>query len=267
MRERTRQIRLACLITGLICLVTPAVVQAQESPSFLQVACYKALPGKAATFLDFLTGDAQKVAQAGVDVGTFVSWTASRTVIPRGQDAECDFTTVRTYQGMPECLGLNSQEAYSKANLKQADIIATVRSSASLVSVRLWRGVDRLGARFSEGDYYTIDLMDVPNIPDWIEVETKIYKPVHEERMKSGPIKGWSSYSLVMPGGAGRPFNAGTVNLLKDLKSLGGPAGYNAAFAKVHRDINRDWVSERTQKSRTIVRRMLQQVIALAEAR
>lgn len=245
--------------------VAPIAVQAQQAPVFLQVACFKALPGKGAEFQDFLTGDARKLAQASIDLGQSVRWTASRTVIPVGEDADCDFTTARTYRGMPSSLRLVSDEALAKVNMKRDDLLAKVGSMARLRITRLWRAIDAFG-EMNEGDYYTVDLMDVSELSEWIELETKIYKPVHQERAKSGPIKAWSAYALYMPRGSGLPFNAGTVNVFKDLKSFGGPSGSSAAFEKVHPEVNRDWLRERTRKARDIVQSILAQVIARVAA-
>ena len=166
---------------------------------------------------------------------------------------------------MPSSLQLVSDEALAKTGMKRSDLAAKVTSAARLASLRLWRVVDGFGQN-SEGDYYTVDLMKAPNVADWIELETKIYKAVHEERANNGPIKGWAAYALVLPGGSGQPFNVATVNLLKDLAAIGGPAGYEAAFEKVHPGVNQDWLGERTQKTRDIVQSVLARVIAQVAA-
>ncbi len=266
MRKRSCQMTRFCVALVLTWAVASNMVQAQESSVFFHVACYKAQPAKALQFQEFLTTEGRRLAEAGVGQGQLVSWTASRVVIPRGEDADCDFTTARVYQGMPSSLELTTEDAFAQAKMNQADVWEKLNSMAHLVNTRLWRLVDSVG-EMSEGDYYTIDLMHAPEVSEWEELETKVYKPVHEERDTSGgPIKGWSAYALVLPGGSGREFNVGTLNVLKDLKSFGAPAGYEAAFAKVHPGVNPDWIAERTEKARDIVQTILSQTIAKVDA-
>ena len=136
------------------------------------MACFKVLPGKAGEFQDFLTGDARKLAQASVGQGRLIGWTASRGIIPRGEDADCDFTTARLYNGMPSSLQLVSDEALAKTGMKRSDLAAKVTSAARLASLRLWRVVDTFGQQLSEGDYYTVDLMAAPMISPPSTIQT-----------------------------------------------------------------------------------------------
>lgn len=113
------------------------------------------------------------------------------------------------------------------------------------------------------GDYFKIDRMDATSLDDWAEIETRIFKPVQEERAKSGHIKAWYAYRAVAPTGADRAYNAVTVNVLTGLDQLGAPAGYDKAFEKVHPDVRVDWVMEKTQNTRTIVQSTISRSIAV----
>jgi len=266
MKQRMALAMLPCLIALLTSASASAASHAEQEPIFLSVACYKALPGKQGEFSDFLTGDARKLAEASVGQGQLIAWSAGQTVIPLGEEADCNFTTARAYRGMPDTLQFFSDEAYTKTKIKREDVQATVSSTARMQNTRLWRAVGAIGEEPGEGDYYSVDLMRAPDLGEWAEVENRIWRPVHEERTKSGPIAGWAAYALVMPRGADLPFNAATVNVLKGLKSVGAPPGYNAVFEKVHPDVNRDWIFERTEGSRTIVQSVVVRVIARVAA-
>ena len=106
-RNKMRKHLVLCVGLLLAWALAPVAAHAQQD-TFLHVACFKVLPGKAGEFQDFL---ATRLAQASVGQGRLVRWTASRGIIPRGEDADCDFTTARLYSGMPSSLQLVSDRA------------------------------------------------------------------------------------------------------------------------------------------------------------
>ncbi len=195
---------LAALFIG-----SPVPAAGQES-IFMYTVCYKAQPSKRAELREFLTETAPKLAKARIAESNQIAWGANATVIPIGETAECDFITSRTYRGAPSDVALGSATASEKAGVDQQKSSAQFRSSARVISSSLWRVVDGFGD-VAVGDYFTINRMLAEPVADWAELETRIFKPVHEARAKGGPIKAWFAYAMVSPSGDDLNYNAATV--------------------------------------------------------
>ncbi len=234
---------------------------ADQEPIFMYSVCYKAQPGKRAELQEFLAETAPKLAKARIAESNQIAWGASASVIPIGETAECDFITSRTYLGAPSDLALGSESARAKAGIDPEKSSAQFRSSARVINSALWRVVDGFG-EIAVGDYFKVDRMLADPVADWAAIETRIFKPVHEARAKGGPIKAWFAYAMVSPSGDDLNYNAATVNVLDGLDKLGATPGYEKAFEQTHPDLRVDWVMEKTQNTRTIVRSTVHRAIA-----
>lgn len=254
--------RLSAVCLSLIAaLVFSAPAHAAEDEIYMYTVCYKARPGKIAELRTFLTETAPKLAKASLGTNNQVAWGANETIIPIGEAAECDFATYRIYRGAPSSVGIGTPGAAAKAGLDQGKVRSEFQAAARVKASALWRGVDGYGES-KVGDYVKIDLMDANDMADWTAIESRIFKPVQQERAKAGKIKAWGAYQMVSPAGSDREYNAITVNTLPDLKALSAPAGYQEAFKKAHPGVKIEWVFEKTASVRTIVRSNIVQVIA-----
>jgi len=113
------------------------------------------------------------------------------------------------------------------------------------------------GNKFFQIDYMKVDQ---GKESEYIDVETNIWKPVHQEFIKAGSRVGWSLWGRNFPAGAGLDFQYITVNYMADWSKIGA-ADYNDAFAKAHAGKNMDDLFTKTNASRTLVKSELWEVI------
>lgn len=91
------------------------------------------------------------------------------------------------------------------------------------------------------------------NVELYHEVESEIWKPVHEELVKQGKILGWILYRVHFTG-TNDEYNYATATIFAD------PANIEKPFASIDFDkvfSNKDEAFEKTLKSREVVRRNL----------
>lgn len=102
-----------------------------------------------------------------------------------------------------------------------------------------------------------VDLMKVEpgNGSNYVEAEQKIWKPIHQERIKKGLIVGWLLYE-VMYAGSEDPYNYVTVNVFADPANLENPYK-GMRFKDIHPNKELSEEMEKTASLRTTIRRQL----------
>ncbi|WP_319511203.1 hypothetical protein [uncultured Draconibacterium sp.] len=86
----------------------------------------------------------------------------------------------------------------------------------------------------------------------YLEVEQKIWKPMHQERISEGIIASWTLYAVEFTGSADN-YNYVAITTYNDTENLENP--WNAEIpAKVHGNMSLSEMMDRTNKAREIVR-------------
>ena len=111
--------------------------------------------------------------------------------------------------------------------------------------------------KFLEVDYMKVEQ---GNEGEYVDVETNIWKPIHQEFIKAGSRVGWSLWGRNFPSGAGLDYQYVTVNYFADFSKIG-TADYNAAYNKAHAGKDIDAKMNRTNLSRILVKSELWEVI------
>lgn len=126
------------------------------------------------------------------------------------------------------------------------------RVAAGLLAGLCWAAVTPAQA---QNRFVTIDYMKVaPGQDDaYLQVEQKIWKPVHEARMKTGDAIAWYLYAVASPSGTEVHHNYVTVGVYKTFEAMENPFPA-ALFAKVHPGVNMADVSKKTLAGRDLVR-------------
>jgi hypothetical protein len=67
---------------------------------------------------------------------------------------------------------------------------------------------------------------------DYLKMERDLWKPVHQERIKSGRMRSWTLYEVRYPAGSQRECDYRTVNVYSTLTDIDRPI--TEVFTKVH---------------------------------
>ena len=102
-----------------------------------------------------------------------------------------------------------------------------------------------------------IDHMRLPEAggANYLEVEQKIWKPIHQEYINQGKLQAWYLLSVPYPGGTDAEYHYMTVRVYKDMSQMNQPmADLEKVIAKVHPGKDVSKLSEQTLKSRDLVK-------------
>ena len=114
------------------------------------------------------------------------------------------------------------------------------------------------------GDYIAINRMKVHDSEAWNELETKIWKPIQEARVKDGQLRAWSSYELILPSGTGQPYSALTADVFPSWDAMWKQKPLDGYVNKAHPHMSQQEFGEKTSKARDLVSREVFKVIVAA---
>jgi hypothetical protein len=239
---------------------------AQNQPTFRRSICTKVQPGKSQELEDLLSKAAFKVSQYNISQGKLARYAVMRNVYPAGSSAECDYISSFFYSGPPPD---TTQEATSaswaaaKVGMTYEGFLAKLNSIGHTVRVELYASVARAGAA-KVGDYVSLNQMKVPDADAWGKLETEIWKPIQEARIKDGQMDAWGTYYLIMPSGSGLPYQASTVDIYPSWEAIWNQKPLEGYVKQTHPDLSYEKFGEDTGKARDLVSRELFKIILAA---
>ncbi|MGH7651125.1 MAG: hypothetical protein ACREMS_04715 [Gemmatimonadaceae bacterium] len=140
-----------------------------------------------------------------------------------------------------------------------ARLLAETDAARQTVRSEIWELLDRttpLNATAPPARYLNVAFMQSkPNV-DAIGVERELWKPVHQELVRTGAMNFWGLYALVMPGGTSYPYDYATVNGLSSLSALENLYPEDL-FRRVHPKIPLTEIGNRTAAARDLTRNEL----------
>jgi hypothetical protein len=227
------------------------------------VRCIKVLPGHAGGYQHMILETVAEAMRGSVGKNQLHSWVFARSVIPAGEEARCDFLLLDAYEGFPS----RPIDPYLE---KAGGIMATdgwqtrAATQSKLVSVELWQDLDKTGT-VEAGSYLRVNQIKNPagEFDSWARMQTEIWKPVHEARIRDGDFQGWLASRVIMPSGADWPNPARTISVFANWKSLSRPARYRELIPVVHPGKNPDEILSRIASLQQILRTELFEVIEL----
>lgn len=101
-----------------------------------------------------------------------------------------------------------------------------------------------------------VDYMKVTpgKLDEYLEVETEMWKPVHQERIKNGELVSWALYGRQFPYGTDTEYDYVTVNVYRSPEVFIKGTDYNALFSKVYPGKDVSQMLAKTDSSRRLVR-------------
>lgn len=239
--------------------------QENEAPLFAQVDFIKVMPENGDKFIEFIKNNIKPLQFERIKQGKILGWFLYKVRFTGSGDCY-NYAGVTLYPN-PAAIEYPFQGIDVGKILPGKDMNKVLLEASSLREMVHSTLISRQSFAYPEGGpgdfkYLQIDYMKVETgkEDEYFDVETKIWKPVHNEFIKAGSRVGWSLWGTVFPSGTGQEFQYITVNYYADWSKIG-MADYNDAFSKAHpgKDINA--LSERTGASRNLVKSELWEVI------
>jgi hypothetical protein len=256
----------ALLVAGLLARATPAAAQAP----FVTVDYMKVAPGQDDAYLQLEQKTWKPIHEARVKAGNAIGWYLYRVDSPSGSQADHNYVTVAIYGSFEATGNPYPNELISKLIPAQnlADFNKKTLAARDLVRSELWQDFGSLpeAPLAKPAPFLMVEYMKVPpgGFVAYDEVE-KLWKKIHEVRIKEGTLVNWGVYGRVMPGGSDYPYNFATAsgyNNYKDLNAL----DFVSLVQKAGLGMSANEVGDKTAKARDLVRGELWELVDYVQA-
>jgi hypothetical protein len=259
------------LAVAVVKLPYSASAQQNEPQAYVLVDCLKIPFENEAKYLDFVKNTVVSIQKERINQGSIVAWYLYKVRFTGAGD-NYNYVVVSLFDKLANIenpfKGLDVGKVHPGKDLNK--VLTEANSMRTIVSSTLLQRQSFVYPASGPGDfkYLQIDYMKVPQGKDgeYYDVETTVWKPIHNEFIKAGSRVGWSLWGRIFPSGASLDFQYLTVNYFAGWSQIGA-ADYNDAFNKAHAGKDLDALMKRTDDSRTLVKSELWEVIERVAAR
>ncbi len=223
---------------------TSASAQQNEPQAFVLVDCLKIPFENEAKYLDFVKNTVVPLQKERIKQGSIVLWFLYKDRFT-GSGDNYNYAVVALFDNPAnienQFKGLDVGKIFPGKDVNK--VLMEANSMRTLVSSTLLQRQSFVYPPSGPGNfkYLQIDYMKVPagKEGEYYDVETTVWKPIHNEFIKAGSRVGWSFWGRVFPAGSSQDFQFITVNYFADWSKIG-VADYNDAYSKAHpgKDIN-----------------------------
>jgi hypothetical protein len=175
---------------------------------------------------------------------------------------EYDYVTVNVYDNLAatdDQAGMGDMFQRLHPGNDGARLLTETGAARETVRSEVWVLLDRttpLSASAPPAKYLNVAFMQSkPNV-DYVAVERDLWKPIHQDLVRSGAMNFWALYELAMPGGTSYPYDYAAVNGVSSLSALENMYP-DALFRRVHPNISLTDIGNRTAAARDLTRREL----------
>jgi hypothetical protein len=240
--------------------------QASQAPPtrFVVLDYMKVAPGKTDEYVRLEQQVWKAFHQQRVNNKQMVAWGLYDVPFTADTHREYDYVTANVFDNMAATEGTGMLAAFQRLHPGKAGTTLLTQTDAARQIVRseLWRLLDQTAPRTAAdasappSKYIIVDFMQSKPGVDYVAVERELWKPVHQDRVKSGALMSWALYELVLPGGTSYPYDYATVNSMNSFADLN--VMYpDDLFKRVLPNISIPDLAKRTGDSRDLARHEL----------
>jgi hypothetical protein len=242
-----------------------ATAQPQPVPVYSTSTFYHVEDGKAQAFVEFTRTHTKKLQEALMKEDPALRATILTSVMYGGNpQPRANYVLSFITEGAP--IGRAKLDAAARKVLGMSYADYLTKASAYRTRVGQVLSVQMASAgteNAAEGDIIGYDYMKIADgqASEYFAMERNDFQPIHEQRIKKGGMKRWSLWSVRVPGGDDRHYDATTTQVYKDLESALAPARFEALAREVAPNKGFAATAERARTTRRRVRSELRRVI------
>jgi hypothetical protein len=266
--NRTVALVTAVLVAGFsLARPIPAAAQGQ---AIVTVDYMKVAPGQDDAYLQVEQKMWKPIHEARVKAGNALGWYLYRVDSPSGTLVDHNFVTVAIYSSFEATENPFPNELLAKIVPAQsaAEFMKKTLASRDLVRSELWETITTTpeGPLAKPARFLNVAYMKVPTGGDaaYLEIE-KLWKKMHDVRIKEGTLANWGVYGRVLPGGSDYPYNYVTANGYSHYKDIFG-LDFPTVLQKAALGMSANELGERTEKARDLVRGEVWELIDYVQA-
>lgn len=219
----------------LLALCTPALLKkglpqsqtaASTPPKFAMIEYFKIEPGKGADYRKLEQEVWVPIHRERVKMGAIKSWTAWSVRLPGGVAREYDRVIITTFNKFADVETPYPPSVFTKVfpNTTAAEIVARTGALSKMIRSEMVTLLDSTTPsgttqqpKFAEIGFHKAEY---GKGGEYVELERKYWKPVHQERVNRGILNAWNLYSVRYPGGTNREYGHITLNFFDKFEQL-----------------------------------------------
>jgi hypothetical protein len=258
--------RLASAVSLVLYASAANAQQASQSPTptvYVQLDYMKVAPGKGDEYMRLEQEVWKPFHQQRVKNKEMLAWQLYDVSFTADMHREYDYVTANAYDNLTATEGTGMLAAFQRLHPGKAgtSLLTQTGAARQIVRSEIWQLVDQTAmspasSPAAPSKYLVVDYMRSKPGVDYVAVERDLWKPIHQDRVKSGALTSWALYELVVPGGTSYPYDYATVNRVSSLAAL--TAMYpDDLFKRVLPNISITDLGNRTGASRDLTRHEL----------
>ncbi len=124
-----------------------------------------------------------------------------------------------------------------------------------LAALMMAIGLPGLSAQDNDVPIAILVYMDASDASEYIDMEREIWMPVHSQRIREGKLLNWQLYQVVRSSGGDQDYNFLIVETYPNWAATEAPyTDIDKMIEEVHGSTSMEYLSERTENARTMVR-------------
>lgn len=257
------------LLAAMFCLPFTTTTNAQGNDmGYVTVDYMKVKPGQMA---DYLACEKawKHIHKERIRQGHITGWEMERVMYPGGTNSEYDFLTITFFKSW-EAMGaaeFNMDELIKSVPEDQRELVKNTSQYRDMVKREIWRGVDIVAPEGGMGrpKYRVENFFKISpgGWDDYMELERRFVKPIHEKSVAAGNRAGWVLGSLVFPRGAGLPYQVSSVDFFNSWDDM--TKSDKQQWDEVYPNMSRAHIGRRITSTRTLVRSELRELVDYVE--
>jgi hypothetical protein len=222
----------------------------QIAPRYAVLEYMKIEPGKAADYRKMEQELWMPIHRERVKAKLIRSWALWGVRYPGGVSREYDVVAVTLFDNFKDLENSYPAEVYTKAHPKMTTTELGVQTNATRKMVRtevvtildyaLPGAADpRAQASAAPAKYARFDYKKVEfgKGGEYVASERKYFKPVWQETVNQGAMRGWAALGVRFPGGTDRAYGFLTVQLFDKFEQIEGNPAAASVWEKVHPNV------------------------------
>lgn len=221
----------------LLALCTPALMKKglpqSQTPTtaptkFALIEYFKIEPGKGADYRKLEQEVWVPIHRERVKMGAIKSWSAWSVRFPGGTVREYDRVIITTFDKFANVETPYPPGVFTKVfpNTTAAEIVARTGALSKLVRSEVVTLLDSTqlnpqplppAPKFAEIGFHKAEF---GKGGEYVELERKYWKPIHQERVNRGILNNWALYSVRYPGGTNREYSHITLNFFDKFEQI-----------------------------------------------
>ena len=209
----------------------------------------------------------KKIHQARIEKDILDGWYLYRVISPNGSKTEHNFVLALQYDGAEKLAGHFESFGVDYTGLLTSEEIAFALKTPEIrdqVYEEVWSAIDEIVPISSENSFrfQVFNAMSLkPGVTEneYLEVEQKVWKPMHQMRVAMDKMYGWGLYNMIIPGGTEREYHWATVDYYNRVIDI--MADNDPIMVKIHGEKNLEKFTQQTLGARDLLRTEVRELL------